>query len=377
MGAIDLHAHLTPACLLDALARGVPLHGLDPAGVARGLLRPIDTAQRLADMDRLGVTMQVVSPEPQVYCYQHDAAAVAALHRECNDEIAALVAARPDRFRGLAVLPMQDVGRAVAELSRTVGELGLSGVMVGDHVNGGLYDEPQFREFWQEAERLGALVLLHQASPTLVAARTTRYHLANTIGNAVERTVDVAAIVFGGVLDAYPDVRICLCHGGGYTCFAAGRLDWGWRWRESARTRIAAPPSSYLSRFFYDCITHDERALRFIVDTVGIDRVVFGSDYPGYAAGAEGTGYDPVQWLAGSVLLSDAEKQAILTTNATALLRLPDSGDLVDHQRAPVLRSDVRGMSDAATSAQMVALASPAQVVDPVSADGLGGRASR
>lgn len=322
MATIDMHAHLTPSCLTDALRAGKLLHGLDPAGFARGMLRPISTQQRLADMERYGVEMQVVSPEPQMYCYQFETAAALAIHRDCNDEVAELVSGRPDRFGGLAIVPMQDVPAAIEEMTRAVSALGLHGVMVGDHVNGSLLDEDQFRPFWRAAEQQQAVVLLHQASPTLVAARTMRYHLANTVGNAVDRTIDAATLVFGGVLEDFPALRVCLAHGGGYLCFAAGRLDWGYRWRASARQHITRPPSTYLSRFYYDCITHDERALRFIIDTVGADRVVFGSDYPGFAAGAEGAGYDPRAWLTSLTGLTDAEKHAILAENPARMLGL-------------------------------------------------------
>ena len=114
-----------------------------------------------------------------------------------------------------------------------------------------------------------------------------------------------------------------MAHGGGYLCFAAlAAFDWGYRWRASARQHITRPPSAFLGRFYYDCITHDERALRFIVDTVGPDRVVFGSDYPGFAAGAEGAGYDPRAWLASLTSLTEAEKHAILVENPASLLGL-------------------------------------------------------
>jgi aminocarboxymuconate-semialdehyde decarboxylase len=323
MPTIDMHAHLTPRCLTDALSVGDTLHGLEPKSFARGLLRALPVEQRLSDMDHYGVDVQVVSAEPQMYCYDAPITSALPLHRECNDEIAAMAAAHPDRFRGLAILPMQDVASAIEEMTRAVTGLGMVGVMIGDHVGGRLLDEPDFRPFWATAQRTGALVLLHQASPTLVASRTSRYHLPNTIGNAVDRTIGVASLIFGGVLDEFPDLRICLSHAGGYSCFAAGRLDWGHKWRASAREHITRPPSSYLPQFFYDCITHDERALRFVVDTVGIDQVVFGSDYPGFAAGKEGADYDPKAWLTGLAGFGDDEKKAILEDNPARLLGLP------------------------------------------------------
>jgi aminocarboxymuconate-semialdehyde decarboxylase len=321
MPTIDIHAHVTPRCMIEAVRAGDALHGLDPRSFARGLLREISAADRLRDMDGYGVDVQVLSPEPQMYCYESPPASVVPLHRECNDEIAELARDHPERFSGLAILPMQDVPSALAEMTRAVTELGLAGVMIGDHVQGRLLDEPEFRSFWAEAQRLGAVVLLHQASPTLVASRTKRYHLPNTVGNAVDRTISVAALIHGGVLEEFSDLSIVLSHAGGFTCFAAGRLDWGHRWRDTAREHIARPPSSYLSNFYYDCITHDARALRFVADTVGIDRIVFGSDYPGFAAGKDGEGYDPKAWLTGLTEFTDAEKRAILEENPARLLK--------------------------------------------------------
>lgn len=317
---IDVHAHLTPRCLLRAKAAGTSLHGIDPAAIARGQGRSITLEARIADMDALGVDVQVVSAEPQMYCYQFGADAAAAVHRECNEEIREMVLARPDRFRGLAVVPMQDIAAAIAELDRAMNVLGFAGAMIGDHVNGVLYDDPRFRPFWAAAEQMGALVFLHQASPTLVSTRIDRYHLSNTVGNPLERTLSFAALVFGGVMDAHPELDVALAHAGGYAAFAAGRMDWGWRWRAEARATIARPPSDYLRRFHYDCITHSEPALRFLIDAVGIEHVVFGTDYPGFAAGREGAGYRPRDWLTGLRSLTGAEIEAILGANAERLL---------------------------------------------------------
>jgi aminocarboxymuconate-semialdehyde decarboxylase len=271
-------------------------------------------------MDRLGVDVQVLSAEPQMYCYQYPAEQAIPLHRETNDEVHSYTVDRPDRFDGLAILPMQDVPGAIAEMERTVVGLGFKGVMIGDHVNGRLFDEPEFAPFWTAAEQMGAIVFFHQASPTLVSSRVKRYHLPNTIGNPVERTISFAALVFGGIMDRHPDLKVLLGHGGGYACFGAGRMDWGWQWRTEAREFVSGPPSSYLPRFYYDCITHSEGALRFIIDTVGADRVFFGTDYPGYAAGSAGAGYQPREWLLGLERLTDAEKQAILGGNLAGLL---------------------------------------------------------
>ena len=316
---LDLHAHLTPVALLHAKRASRSLHGVDPAAIARGALREIGPDERLADMDRLAVDVQVVSVEPQMYCYQYEAATAAAIHRECNDEVRQLMGGRPDRFRGLAIVPLQDVRLAVAELERAM-SAGFIGAMIGDHVNGVLYDDPRFRPFWKAAQEMHALVFLHQASPTLVSTRIDRYHLPNTVGNAVERTLSFAALVFGGVMDAFPELDVALAHAGGYAAFAAGRMDWGWQWRAEARANVDRPPTDHLRRFHYDCITHSELALRFLIDSVGADRVVFGSDYPGYAAGREGAAYEPRDWLTGLERITDDEKRAILGGTLERLL---------------------------------------------------------
>ena len=216
---------------------------------------------------------------------------------------------------GLAALPMQDVAASATELERAMTQLGLKGAMIDDSVNGKTYDDPEFYPLWEVAEQTGAVVLIHQGMQTVVGERSTRYHLPNTIGNLVERAITYASFVFGGVMDKYPDLRICLSHGGGYTCFGAGRMDRGWQVRSEARVNLNKPPSTYLNQFWYDCLTHSEPALRMLIDSVGIDKVVFGTDWP----------FDmqidwPVSWVLGLESLTQDEKEAILYKNLENLL---------------------------------------------------------
>jgi aminocarboxymuconate-semialdehyde decarboxylase len=269
-------------------------------------------------MDSLGVDMHVVSPYVGFYNYHLDTRLAIATSRAVNDEISEMARARPARFAGLGTVPMQDVTAAVAELERCMTQLGLKGVEINDHVNGRTLEEPEFRPFWKAAEALGALVFFHQASETLVTPRTTRYHLPNSIGNLVDRAVTFATLVHGGVMDAFPGLKVCLGHGGGYTCFGIGRMDHGWQVRAEARQHITQPPTAYLRRFYYDCIVYTEPALRYLIDTVGADRVVFGTDWP----------YDmaldwPVAWILGMKSLTQEEKEAILWRNLEGLLALP------------------------------------------------------
>jgi aminocarboxymuconate-semialdehyde decarboxylase len=261
------------------------------------------------------VDVHVVSPYVGFYNYHLDTAVALATSRATNDEISEMVRTWPKRFAGLGTVPMQDVKAATTELERCLTQLGLKGVEINDHVNGRTLEAAEFRPFWRAAEQLGAVVFFHQGGETLVTPRANRYHLPNTIGNLVDRAVTFATLVHGGVMDAHPDLKIVLGHGGGYTCYGIGRMDHGWQVRSEAREHIAQPPSAYLRKFYYDCIVYTEPALRFLIDTVGVDRVVFGTDWP----------YDmaldwPVAWILGMKTLTQHEKEAILSKNLERLL---------------------------------------------------------
>ena len=165
---------------------------------------------------------------------------------------------------------------------------------------------------------MGALVFIdEQGGETVVTERSNQYHLPNTIGNMVDRAVTFASFVFGGVMDACPELKVCLAHGGGYTCFGIGRMDRGWQVRSEARVHIDKPPSAYLRKFYYDCLTHSEPALRMLIDSVGSDQVVHCTDWP----------WDmridwPVSWVICLKSLSQEEKENILWKDLEGLLGL-------------------------------------------------------
>ena len=318
MRTIDIHAHISPQGFIDAMNSGEDWHGITAEAVPAHRHNPRTTwtpDERLADMDSLGVDVQVLSTNAVLYSYDKDPGAATAMARDCNDYVSQLTVDHPDRFAGLATLPLQDIPASIDEIERCVTQLGLKGVMIGDHVNGRTFDDPKFMPFWKACEELGAMILIHQGGPTIVSPRSNKYHLPNTIGNLADRAVTYAAFVYGGVMDTCPDLRICLSHGGGYTCFGIGRMDRGWQVRPEARGNISQLPSAYLNRFYYDTITHSEEALRYIIDRVGVDRVLFGTDWP----------YDmcldwPVSWIMGLESLSSEEKEQILWRNLEGLL---------------------------------------------------------
>lgn len=331
MRSIDIHAHLTPQCFWRATQAGGDWHTLKRerdakgaevlvSGGRRGHLPPRSSwtpEQRLADMDSLGVDIHVVSPFAGFYNYELGTPVAVATSVETNNEISQMVKTWPGRFAGLATIPMQDPKAAVAELERVMVQLGFKGAMIDDKVNGKMLDEPEFLPFWKAAEQLGALILFHQGGGTIVDKRIRRYHLPNSIGNLADRTLTFASLVFGGVMDACPGVKICFSHGGGYTCYGAGRMDRGWQGIPEANRLSSQPPSAYLRRFYYDSIVYTEESLRFLIDTVGVDRVVFGSDWP----------YDmaqdwPVSWILSLESITQEEKEAILWKNLESLLGL-------------------------------------------------------
>ena len=318
MRSIDIHAHISPEGYIRALEQDEDWYGITAGAgwfhesIPRTTWTP---EQRLTDMDSLGVDVHVLSTNAIFYLYDQDATRVAAMDRECNDYVSQLTKDHPDRFAGLAALPMQDVAASATELERAMTQLGLKGAMIDDSVNGKTYDDPEFYPLWEVAEQTGAVILIHQGMQTVVGDRLNRYHLPNTIGNLVERAITYSSFVFGGVMDKYPGLRICLSHGGGYTCFGAGRMDRGWQVRSEARVNINKPPSTYLNRFWYDCLTHSEPGLRMLIDSVGIDKVLFGTDWP----------FDmqidwPVSWVLGLESLTQEEKEAILYKNLENLL---------------------------------------------------------
>ena len=321
MRSIDIHAHISPEACFHAMREGRDWHGLTPAEIynshqdnPRTMWTP---EQRISDMNSLGVDVQVLSTGALFYRYNREAAQVTAMDIECNDSVSQLTKDHPDRFAGLANLPMQDIRASVAELERSCTQLGLKGAMIGDHVNGKNYDDPEFFPLWEAAEQLGAGMMIHQSGATMVTPRLDKYHLTNTIGNLADRAVTFASFVFGGVMDKYPNLRVLLCHGGGYTCYGIGRMDRGWQVRSEARGNIQQPPSAYLNKFYYDCLTQNEAALRYLIDTVGIDKVLFGTDWPFDMC------FDwPVSWILGLESLNQEEKEAILYKNLEQLLAI-------------------------------------------------------
>jgi len=329
--SIDIHAHLFPPSAMDDLKAGRPWYGStleqgergNPVLVTNGRKRAlgadshlIDAAGRIARMDALRVDTQVLSLVPLLFGYDLGRADAVAMTRDTNDEIAGYIRDFPGRFLGLANVPVIDTDAAIAELERAMGLPGFVGLTLGSNVNGRSWDEDALLPVLHAAEHLGAYVFFHPID-VRAGGVLTKYYTRNLIGNPLETTMLVASLVFGGVLDTLPALRMCLAHGGGYATFAIGRYDHGFRVRPETKA-ITTPPSDYLARFDVDALVHSERAVRYLVDVMGIDHVMLGSDFP-----ADMGPVDPVGEIERNPLLSDTEKTAILGANVARVLGLP------------------------------------------------------
>jgi aminocarboxymuconate-semialdehyde decarboxylase len=329
--AVDVHAHaMFPEVEVTAAEqpgharqREVELRGsgAESAAVNQAQLAQIgklltDPTQRLAAMDRAGVDVQVVSPMP-LYHYWADATLAGRLTRLTNEGMTALIEQHPRRLVGLGTVPLQHPKLAVAELTRAVDELGLRGVQIGTLAGDTELADDALEGFWARAEELDAVVFVHPWGCSL-GERLDRYYLSNVVGNPVETTVALSHLVFSGLLDRHPGLRIVAAHGGGYFPLYLGRSDHAWRVRPESQ-RPAEPPSAYARRMWFDSLVYTPPALRHLVDAVGADRVVLGSDYP-FDMGVP----DPVDRLAAAGL-GPGQEQAIRGGNAADLLKLPIS----------------------------------------------------
>jgi len=238
-----------------------------------------DTEQRLRDMDAHGVDVQVLAPTVFTFFYEQEAALGFACAMLQNDEIAAEIKRRPDRFLGLAGVPLQAPELAAGELARAMTELGLRGAMIGSHVNGRNLDDPALEPFWAAADALGAFIFVH---PHAGAApeRLGSYYLKNLVGLPFETTVAGASLVFGGVIERHPGLKVCLSHGGGFLPYQAGRFRHGHEVRPEAKVNLKRPPQESIGRLFYDTILHSKQTLEFLVALAGAEHVLLGSDYP-------------------------------------------------------------------------------------------------
>lgn len=239
-----------------------------------------DPARRLEECDRDGVSVQVLSTVPVMFSYWAKPADGLDLARLLNDHIATVVQMNPGRFVGLGTLPLQAPDLAVAELERCVRELGFAGVEIGSHVNDWNLDHPSLFPVFEKAQELGAAVFVHPWD-MIGASRMQKYWLAWLVGMPAEASLAICSLIFGGVLERLPRLRIAFAHGGGAFPGTLGRIEHGFQVRpDLCAVDNPVSPRSYLRRIYLDSIVHDAETLRFLLKLMGAERIALGSDYP-------------------------------------------------------------------------------------------------
>ena len=271
--------------------------------------------ERIADMNRMGVDIQAVSVSPYQYYYWAEAGIGRDVSKVINDDLADAVATHPDRFVALGTIPLQNTELAVVELERCVKELGFKGVEINSQVAGEELSAPRLEPFFAKAEELGALIFIHTAGFTH-PDRFTEHYFINLIGHPVEATLAISHLIFDGVMERHPGLKIVVAHGGGYLPAYAGRMDHAYRARKDVREGLPNPPSEYLKRFYFDTMVFEPDQLDFLINKYGADHVLLGTDYPYDMAET-----DPVGHVNGADLTDD-QKAAIIGGNAAQLLNL-------------------------------------------------------
>jgi aminocarboxymuconate-semialdehyde decarboxylase len=337
---IDLHCHFIPPAIMERIEVEGAAHSTTVTAngtvsfAGRDATQPfpqgmLDLDERLRWMDAQDVDVQILSAWMDFSTYVLDPDDGAWLARSLNEATVEALERHPDRFGAMAAVPLQAPERAAEELRYAIEELGMVAVEIGTAVAGAELDDPRLEPFWGAAEELEALVLVHPPFRSLGFERLRRYFFDNVVSNPAEETVAASHLIFGGVLGRHRSLRVCLTHGGGFLPYQIGRQDRGFAARPAATAEhLAAAPSTFLRRFFYDSVVHGVEALRFLVQRVGPDRVVLGSDYP-FPMGDP----DPVATVTSAGFDAPVE-QAILGDNAFLALGSSASATLKGRRAA-------------------------------------------
>jgi len=326
---IDVHAHIIPP---EALREVNPADAWRPRVFrdAEGRQK-VDHAGRvvgstprefvhiesiLQEQQAAAVDILVLSPWTSLFNYDLPAEEC---RRTCllqNEAIARIVRDHPRQLAGLGAVPLQDAQLAAREAEYIVRDLGLHGVEIGTNVNGTYLGDEKLLPFWERIAALDTFIFVHPM-PGIGGPLMRQFELWNLFGNPSETGLATASLIFGGVLERFSSLKICMAHGGGVMPYIIGRLDRGFQVRPAAKeAKITRPPSTYLQQLYFDTITHSADALRYLVRVVGADHVLLGSDYP------FDMGYDrPRDWVDRLGLPAD-ESNAILGATTARLLKI-------------------------------------------------------
>lgn len=266
--------------------------------------------RRLSDMGDMRVDMQIVAPAPGQQHYWAEPELLVALSARQNDHVAGLVSEMPERFVGLGTLPMTDTGAAVAEAGRAFSDLGLKAFQIDSRVMERELSDRSLDPIYEKLEDLGAGLMVHPLGFS-DGQRLSPFFMLNSVAQPLEELIAFNHLVFGGVLDRFPGLKVYIAHGGGFAPFYIGRFDHTWKVRPEVNALIPEPPSAYLGRLWYDTCVYRPDHLRALVDMVGADRIMLGSDYP-FDMGDT----DPLKIVDDCPGLTKAERGEIVTGTA-------------------------------------------------------------
>ncbi|HLI28545.1 MAG TPA: amidohydrolase family protein [Chloroflexota bacterium] len=320
---VDAHAHYLSPQVLAELERDAARYGCELRTTPQGLpqivfpgrppLRPVgqpvrDLVERQRHMAQQGVDHQVLSTWMELYCYFLPPEIGARWCRLQNRTLAEDIRPYRDKFSGMAVVPLQDGKLAAHELEYAATQLGLRGVMVAPNFLERNLDDPSLEPLWSTAEQLGQPVFVHPYAPQ-VGFRLQRYNLSQAVGNPMDTTIAAGSLVFGGVADRHPDLKVILAHGGGFFPYQIGRFQRVYEVTPAAREHASRPPLDYLRWFYYDTVVLFAPAVRYLAEVVGSTRVLLGSDYP-FEVGDS----DPLRVVRGAHLDASSERQLLSDT---------------------------------------------------------------
>lgn len=280
-----------------------------------------DAETKIQYMDAAGVDVQAISPPPFFFLYWADPNLGATLSAYMNDAIAAEVRRQPKRFVGLATVPLQDVKAAVSELDRAVTQLGMKGVEIGSNIDGMDLDDPRLWPFYEKAQALDIPIFVHPADVSDPNPRMIDHYLTAVLAFPFDTSIAIAKVVLGGVLERFPNLKICFPHGGGTIPFLLGRLDQTYQYRKEWQEALSRPPSEYLKSFYYDTIVYHPRPLTYLIQTIPTERIVIGTDYPFEIAER-----NPISLVNELASVPEDTKKQIMETNAAKLLKMDVKG---------------------------------------------------
>ena len=325
MKRIDLHSHVIPETIVRAMCEN-PVYNtrIEGEGDKRVFVRGktrfdlipefYDAEAKLESMDRKRLDVSVISPGPQSFFYNlGDADLALKTARLVNQGVAEMCAKKPDRLRGMATLPMQHPDAAIAELERVVKEYGFKAVEMGTSIGEEELADQKFRPVLKRLQELKVVIFAHPNTQGS-GGRLDCYYLTNLIGNPLDTTIMMGKLMFSGALDELKDMRMLLAHGGGFLPYQIGRFEHGHKVRPDTAAITKSRPFEMFKQFWFDALTHDPLAIRHLIDRVGSERVVLGTDSP-FDMGEE----QPVERLAAVPGLTDKEREDVSYRSALAL----------------------------------------------------------